>query len=191
MKLQKIFDIIKKGQRVDIANCPGGVIFSSDCGHYFVRDLPSINTAEEFAAIFEIDSDKLPSWKIGIDSHRMAEVFMNIKRGLPLERGGALSFGSLKCVLFSKTSTSQISFIDSADDFKREFEGFIAIEPEKLNPLKDGIISFEYIEILGKVHICAKENGSTVALLPPMDVNEDNIRFIGTVAEELGKYYLK
>lgn len=191
MRLKKIFDICKKKKTVSILNISGGVLFCSDDSIYLVKDMPSILSLQEFGAIFEIDADELSKWKISIDEESVKlRGFKSIERGIGLERGGSLSFGSLRCILFKKADRRQLSFTEPEESPEKQFEGCIAADPEKLSPIRDGIISFEFISFLGKGCICALENGAPCAVIEPCEINEENISFINTVAEELTKFYI-
>lgn len=192
MKLKKILNIIKETFKADIMNVDGGVLFSNGESLYMCHDMPSIYCSEEFGAIFEIDDDKLPAFTVNIDSaYDMKNAFVHIGRGIPLERGGSFSFAGLRCVLFKKADARQLSIEDSVRNDETVLCGYIAIDPEALSPIRDGIISYEYISFLGKGAVCAIENGLPVAVIRPLNVTDENIELIDRVSEGLKLYYKK
>lgn len=190
MKLKKLLNIIKETHVANIMNVSGGVLFSNGENIYLAKDMPSIYSAEEFGAIFEIDEDKLPTFTVNIDgAFRMVEEFKGIKRGISLEKGGSFSFGGLRCVLFKKADARQLSINEINSGTEADFSGYIAIDPDMFSPISDGIISYEYISFFGKGAICAIENGSPVAVVKPLEVTQENIEFLDLVREGLSEYY--
>ena len=190
MKLKKILNVIKKNHKADIMNVGGGVLFSNGESLYMCRDMPAIYSSEEFGVIFEIDEDKLSAFTVNIDSaEEVRNAFMSIGSGIPLERGGSFSYGGLRCILFKKADARQITIEETVRNAETDLSGYIAIDPEELSPIRDGIISFEYISFLGEGAVCAYENGSPVAVIKPLSVTDENIGFIRKICEGLSKYY--
>ncbi len=192
MKLKKIFNIIKKTHCVDILNVSGSVILALDSCIYSVKDMPALLSAEEFGAVFEIEPDKLSGYDIHIDLEREKErAFLSLGRGVPLERDGAFSFGGLRCVLFKKAEQRQLTLEGCENSAENVFSGYIAIDPDMLTPISDGIISFEYIKFLGSGCVCAFENGSPVAVVRPRVIEPESIEHIREICEGLGAYYAR
>ena len=190
MKLKKIFNIIKETHVANIMNVPGGVLFSNGENVYLVKDMPAIHSAEEFGAIFELDADKLPAFTVNVDgAFRIVEEFTNILQGISLKKVGSFSFGGLRCVLFKKADARQLSIgeLDGGDE--TGLPGYIAVHPDALSPISDGIISFEYIKFLGSGCVCAFENGSPVAVIRPRVIETESIEHIRDICEGLSKYY--
>ena len=163
-----LLNVIKETHKSDIINVGGGVLFSNGESLYMCRDMPAIYSSEEFGVIFEIDENKLHAFTVNIDSaEEVRNAFMSIGSGIPLERGGSFSFGGLRCVLFKKVAARQITIEETVRCAETDLSGYIAIDPEELSPIRDGIISFEYISFLGEGAVCAYENGSPVAVIRP------------------------
>lgn len=192
MKLKKIFNVIKDSKKVDIMNVPGAVIFAGGPYVFSVKDMPALLSAEEFGAIFEIEADKLCDWEIHIDSETERErAFLSVGRGVPLEKAGSISFAGIRCVLFKKAEERQLSFDEDNAEADTGLRGYIAIDPDMLSPVCDGIVSFEYIRFLGAGCVLAYENSSPVAVIRPREIESESLELMRDICEGLGAYYAR
>ncbi len=190
MKLKKLFKIIKHFHSINIYNVNCGVLIGDGSNLYLIRDMPALYDIAEFGTVFEIDREELSKYNVRIDdSTGLERDFLSINRGIPLEKGGTFSFGGLRCVLFKKAEQRQLTLEGCGNDAENDFSGYIAIEPDMLSPISDGIISFEYIRFLGVGCVCAFENGAPVAVIRPREIEPESIEHLRTLAEGLSQYY--